>query len=270
MKWANMLAFVGLGLSGEGISLQGLREAKEADAIYAELYTSPIPGLDLKQLERLIGKPIKLVGRNVVEGNPEEILGAARKAKVVFLVPGDPMVATTHVDLRLRAARAGIQTKVVHAASIHSAAPGLAGLQSYKFGRSATVPFPEQRSRTPYEVLAENLERGLHTLLLLDVKGEEGRAMHAREAIEVMLELEAELKGGAFTPETLAVVVARAGSEDALVRADRVRRLLELDFGPPPHVLIVPGRLHFVEAEALKVFGGAPAEAVEQHARART
>lgn len=266
MTWANMLVFIGLGLHGEGISLQGLREAKQADVVYAELYTSLVPQLDLRQLEQTIGKPIRVIGREVVEENPLEILEAAKEGKVAFLVPGDPMVATTHVDLRLRAARAGVETKVVHAASIHSAAPGMAGLQSYKFGRSATVPFPEQRSSTPYEVLAENLERGLHTLLLLDVKGEGGRAMSANEAIEVMLGLESELRRGAFTPETLVVVVARAGSDNALVRADRARRLLELDFGPPPHVLIVPGRLHFLEAEALRVFAGAPADAVGQHA----
>lgn len=259
----NTLVFIGLGLHGEGISLQGLREARGADIVYAELYTSLVPGLDLEGLEREMGKPVHVIDRETVEQHPDEILMAARTRKVALLVPGDPMVATTHVDLRLRAARAGIRTKIVHAASIASAAAGLAGLQSYKFGRSATVPFPDNPSRTPYEVLAENLKRGLHTLLLLDLRAEEGRAMSANEAIEVMLNLESKLKMGAFTPDTLAVVVARAGSDDALVEADRAGRLRELDFGPPPHVLIVPGRLHFLEAEALRVFAGAPAGAVE-------
>jgi len=257
-----MLVFIGLGLHGEGISLQGLQEARGADIVYAELYTSLVPWLDLKGLEREIGKPIRVVDREVVEQRPDEILEAAKTGNVAFLVPGDPMVATTHVDLRLRAARAGIQTKIVHAASIASAAAGLAGLQSYKFGRSATVPFPDNPSQTPYEVLAENLGRGLHTLLLLDIRAEQKRAMTANEAIEIMLGLEAKLRKNAFTPSTLAVVVARAGSDDAVVRADRVERLRELDFGPPPHVLIVPGKLHFVEAEALRVFAGAPEEVV--------
>jgi diphthine synthase len=257
-----MLAFIGLGLHGEGISLQGLREARRADVVYVEFYTSVIAGFDPKKLEQEIGKPLRVVGREVVEQKPDEILEAAKRGDVAFLVPGDPMVATTHVDLRLRAARAGIRTKIVHAASIASAAAGLAGLQSYKFGRSATVPFPDNPSQTPYEVLAENLGRGLHTLLLLDIRAEEVRAMTANEAIEIMLGLEAKLRKNAFTPSTLAVVVARAGSDDAVVRADEVGRLLKLDFGPPPHVLIVPGKLHFVEAEALKVFAGAPEEAL--------
>jgi len=258
-----MLVFIGLGLHDEGISLQGLREARAADIIYAEFYTSLIPGLGLKELEQEIDKPIQIVNRETVEQHPNEILRAAKTRRVALLVPGDPMVATTHVDLRLRAARAGIRTKIVHAASIASAAAGLAGLQSYKFGRSATVPFPDNPSLTPYKALAENRGRGLHTLLLLDIRAEQKRAMTANEAMEIMLGLEAKLRKSAFTPSTLAVVVARAGSDDAMVRADRVGRLRGLDFGPPPHVLIVPGKLHFVEAEALEVFTNAPADAIK-------
>lgn len=257
-----MLVFIGLGLQGEGISLQGLREAQEADTVYAELYTSLVPGLDVKKIERQIGKPVKVVGREVIEQRPDEILDAAKSGKVAFLVPGDPMVATTHVDLRLRVAKAGVKTRLVHAASIASAAAGLAGLQSYKFGRSATVPFPDNPSQTPYQVLAENRERGLHTLLLLDLRAEKNRAMTANEAIEIMLGLESKLQKKVFTPDTLAVVVARAGSADAIVRANKASNLRGFNFGPPPHVLIVPGKLHFMEAEALKVFAGAPADVV--------
>ncbi len=258
-----MLVFIGLGLHGEGMSLQGMQAAKGADALYAELYTSLVPELDLKELERKIGKPIQVVDRKTVEEQPDEILKAAKTNKVAFLVPGDPMVATTHVDLRLRAAKTGIETKVVHAASIASAAAGLAGLQNYKFGRTATVPFPDNPSQTPYEVLVENRGQEIHTLLLLDIRAEEGRAMTANEAIEIMLELEKKLQKNVFTQNTLAVVVARAGSDDALVKADKVEMLQKLNFGSQPHVLIVPGKLHFMEIEALRVFAGAPEDVVK-------
>jgi len=258
-----MLVFIGLGLHGEGISLRGLREAREADVVYAELYTSKLPELRLDELEQTIGKPIEVIDRETVEQRPDEILQAAKAGKVAFLVPGDPMVATTHVDLRLRATKAGIETKVVHAASIASAAAGLAGLQSYKFGRSATVPFPDNPSQVPYETLVENHKRGLHTLLLLDIRVEKNRVMTANEAIEIMLGLEKKIQKQAFTPDKLAVVVARAGSDDAIVKADKVKRLQKLDFGSPPHVLIVPGKLHFVEAEALRAFAGAPKDVIK-------
>lgn len=258
-----MLVFIGLGLQGEGISLRGLREARESDVVYVELYTSMLPKLGLDELEQTIGKPIKVVNRETVEQRPDEILQAAKATKVSFLVPGDPMVATTHVDLRLRATNAGIETKVVHAASIASAAAGLAGLQSYKFGRSATVPFPDNPSQVPYETLVENLERGLHTLLLLDIRANEGRVMTANEAIKIMLGLEKKIQKQAFTPDKPAVVVARAGSDDAIVKADKVKRLQKLDFGSTPHVLIVPGKLHFVEVEALRAFADAPKDVIK-------
>ncbi len=123
--------------------------------------------------------------------------------------------------------------------------------------------FSDNPSKRPYEVLAENRERGLHKLLLLDIRAEKGQAMTANEAMEIMLGLEEKLRNGVFTPRTLVVVVARAGSDDAVLRADEVEKLRRLDFGPTPHVLIVPGGLHFVEAEALKVLAGAPEEAVK-------
>lgn len=253
-----MLVFVGLGLCGqEGLSLGGLRAAREADWVYAEHYTSLLPELDLGKLEELVGKPVKLVDRKTLEEQPGELLERAGKGKVVLLVPGDSMVATTHVDLRLRAERRGIPTRVVPSPSILSAAPGLTGLQSYKFGRSATIPFRDNPSRVPYDTLAENSERGLHTLLLLDLRAEEGRYMTAGEGMEIMLELESRMGRGVFTPGTLVVVLARAGCSDGRVRAGRVGRLRGEDFGPPPHALVVPGKLHFLEEEALRVLAGA-------------
>ncbi|KXB02477.1 diphthine synthase [candidate division MSBL1 archaeon SCGC-AAA261F17] len=255
-----MLIFIGLGLQEKGLTLEGLEEAQNADRTYAELYTSLIPDLDLDALSEKIGKKIKVIEREDVEEHPDEILETAKSEKVAFLVPGDPMVATTHVDLRLRAEKAGIETRIIHGASIEIAAPGLAGLQSYKFGRSATIPLPEKPSKTPYEVLVQNQEDGLHTLLLLDIEAPEERYLTANEAMEIMLDLESKGGKNVFTQETLVAVIARAGSEKPTVKAGKVGDLIDFDFGSPPHVLIVPGKLHFLEAEALQVFGGAPEE----------
>jgi len=257
------LIFVGLGLfDEEGITMRGLRAAREADIVFVELYTSYMPGLSLERLEEMIGKPVKLVDRAVLEERDAEPLieEALRGKEVVLLVPGDPMIATTHVAIRLRAERLGIKTKVIHAPSVISAIPAITGLQSYKFGRSTTITYPErgQLSEAPYRAVEENRARGLHTLCLLDARAEEGRFMTVREALSIMLKLEEMLGRGVIGPETLAVGVARAGSEEPEVRADRVSALLEHAFGPPPHSLVFPARLHFIEAEALMVLAGAP------------
>lgn len=251
------LTFIGLGLYDErGISLHGLDHAKAADMVLLENYTNVMPGLNLESLKRLIGREIRLVGRREVEDG-RWILEAASRGEVALLVAGDPFVATTHVDLRLRAVRRGIRVEVVNAPSIISVAPGAVGLQNYKFGRSATITFPEPLSLVPYETLRINRGLGLHTLFFLDLRVEEGRFMDASEAIRLLLEMESQQRGGVVPDDTLMVVLARAGSPSQLVQAGRAVVLKDLDFGPPPHSLIVPGRLHFMEAEALVLIAGA-------------
>jgi diphthine synthase len=54
------------------------------------------------------------------------------------------------------------------------------------------------------------------------------------------------------------VVVARAGSPDPTVAADRLAALAERSFGDPLHLLVIPGDLHHVEREALSALAGAP------------
>ena len=257
------LIFVGLGLHDEeGMTLRGLRVAREADVVFLELYTSLMPGLSVRRLEELVGKPIRVVDRRVLEEEDAEplISEALRGRKVVLLVPGDPMIATTHVAVRLRAEEAGVRTSVVSGPSILNAVVALTGLQSYRFGRVVTITYPEGGilSRTPYEVLWENKARGLHTICLLDARAEEGIYMTVREGLEIMLELEEELGKGLLGPDSLAVGIARAGSPEPVVKADSIRALMEYDFGPPPHTLVFPADLHFLEAEALKVLAGAP------------
>jgi diphthine synthase len=61
-----------------------------------------------------------------------------------------------------------------------------------------------------------------------------------------------------LSEDNLAVVVARAGAPEPLVRADWIKNLIDEEFGGPLHCLIIPGKLHFLEAEALVVLAGAP------------
>ncbi|MCS7124918.1 MAG: diphthine synthase [Candidatus Bathyarchaeota archaeon] len=254
------LVFVGLGLHDEkGISLKGLEEAKTADFVFLEVYTSFMPCLSLESFERFIGKGVIVVSRKQLEDeNGEIVLEAAGRGKAVLLVPGDPLIATTHVALRLEAEKRGIKTRLVHGASIISAVVGLCGLHNYKFGKSVTVPFPENFSETPYLVLAQNKGLGLHTLCLLDIDAERNRFLTVREALETFLKIEAKRRLGVVDKETLAVGVARAGSPNPTVKAGLVKMLMDYDFGGPPYSLVFPGKLHFMEAEALIAFAGAP------------
>ena len=261
-----VLYFIGLGLYDEkDITLKGLEIIKKCDLVFAEFYTSLLAGTTLEKIEDLIGKPIRRLSREDVELHFESIvLSEAKEKDVAFLTAGDPMVATTHSDLRIRAKRLGIESYVVHAPSIYSAI-AVTGLQIYKFGKSATVAYPEKNwfPTSHYEVIKENRERGLHTMLFLDIKAEQNRYMTANEAMRILLQVEEMKKENVFTPDTLVVVLARAGSLNPTLKAGYVRDMIGEDFGRQPHVMVVPGRLHVVEAEYLIEFGNAPKEILE-------
>lgn len=253
------VVFVGLGLHDErGISLRGLEEVEEADTVFVELYTSLMSGFSLKRFEGICGKKIHVVSRrDLEEEDGEVILESAERGKVVLLVPGDPLIATTHVALRIQAEDLGIETRVVHGASILSAVMGLSGLHNYKFGKSVTIPFSET-VETSYEVIAQNRRLGLHTLCLLDVEVGEKRYMRIREGLRLLFKIEQRRKEKIITEDTLGVGVARAGSMEPTVKAGFLKNLLNYDFGGPPHSIVFPGKLHFMEAEALIALAGAP------------
>jgi diphthine synthase len=256
----NKLIFIGLGLySGKDISCKGLEALKQVDEIFAEFYTSKMAEDSIGFIESKINKKIHHLSRTQVEDG-ELILSKASEKAVAFLCQGDPFTATTHVDLLLRAKKRKIPIQVVHASSIVTAVPGLLGLQFYKFGRTTTLAYPEGDyfPESPFEVISENLQHGLHTLILLDIKSEDNRYMTANEGLELLLEINNKRSEKVITDSTIACIVARAGSDDRMVVADKIGKLLKLDFGEPLHTIVIPGKLHFRESEALITLADAP------------
>jgi diphthine synthase len=163
----------------------------------------------------------------------------------------------------MRAEKLGIKTRLIHGASIASAVSGLTGLQNYRFGKSASIPHPYESRRgtrviseTPYDIIKQNLEFGLHTLVFLDIDQEKGY-MTVNTALELLMEVE-EKRGEGIMHEAAAVGIARAGSEKPVVKADYAENLKDFDFGKPLHILVIPGKLHFLEAEALVELAGGP------------
>jgi diphthine synthase len=256
------LVFVGLGLYDEtDMSLKGLEELKQCDTIFAEFYTTKLGKFDKKTFEKQIGKEILVLSREETEKG-DKIIEAATQKSVAFLTGGDPMIATTHVDLRLRAIKKGIFTKIIHSSSIATAVPGLLGLQNYKFGRTTTLAFAEKDyfPTSPYTVIHDNKKMGLHSLILLDIQAEKNHYMTANEGFELLLKMEKKLRKRLITDDTLACVVARAGAPNSMVVANTVHHLKTMDFGPPLHTIVIPGKLHFMEIEALELCADLPVE----------
>lgn len=256
------LVFVGLGLNDDkGITVKGIEEAQSATAVFMETYTSRMPDFDMQRFEAAIGRKVQLIERrDLEEENGKQLLDAAKAGKAVFLVPGDPFIATTHVTLRIDAEKAGVKTRVVHGISIMSAIVSLSGLHNYKFGKTVTVPFRDNFSETPYNVIAQNKKLGLHTLCLLDLRAAENRYLTINEGLRLLLDVEAKKQLGAVTAQTAALGIARAGGDNPVLKADFVQNLVDFDFGEPPFSLIIPGDMHFMEVDALIAFAGAPKE----------
>jgi diphthamide biosynthesis methyltransferase len=103
--------------------------------------------------------------------NPEELFALARESLVALLIVGDPLQATTHVDLQLQAEEAGIYCRIIHGISITGLVTGAIGLSNYKFGRQTTLTYPYSGwvATSPLEVIALNYALGHHTLALLDL-----------------------------------------------------------------------------------------------------
>lgn len=252
------LYLIGIGLNDEkDISVRGLEIVRNCDAVYLENYSSLLCNTSVNEMERFYGCGKKIIpaDRKLVEQS-EEILAAAAipNKNVALLVIGDSWGATTHIDMMLRCRQKNIPFRVVNNASIITAV-GITGLQIYKFGKTTSVPYPDKnfRPETSYEVINQNKLLGLHTLLLLDIRPDLGKFMTVAEAIDVLLQIESKRRQKVFTEKTFCVGCARIGSDDFVVKAGAASDLKNFNFGKQPHCLIVPGELHFVEEEALKL-----------------
>jgi diphthine synthase len=249
-----MLTLIGLGLNDENdITLKGMEAAKNADKVFAEFYTSFWNG-NKENLEKIIGKKIIELQRKDLEENSERFLEQAKKSNIALLVQGDPLVATTHETLIVEAKKFGIETKVIHNASIFSAICET-GLHIYKFGPTVTIPFSEKTNKklplSIYQTISENKKRKLHTLCLLDVIAENKKYMNAREAVEILLKMEKEFKGKVIHKNSEAVVFEIAGSNKSKIIFGKISDLASKKFENYPQVLILIGNLHFTEREYL-------------------
>lgn len=244
-----MLVFVGLGYSLRHLTTEAIEALKTADIVYVDSYTSLYEDDFDKLREFNPNASFHIARRNDLEGkNVSRILEEALQRKVVIAVPGDPFIATTHDAIRLEAINKGIEVRVVNGLSIVGLAHSRLGLQSYKFGKTITLVYPD--SFKPYsvvETIHDNLSRGLHTLILLDLRVEEGRAMTIPEAVNILLSLDE--KGELATK--LAVGAARLGWRTEKIVVARLAKLKEFSYPPPPHSIIVCGKLHPVEEEVL-------------------
>ncbi|KAF7717129.1 Diphthine methyl ester synthase [Penicillium ucsense] len=266
-----MLHLVGLGLADEkDITVRGLEIVKKAERVYLEAYTAVLL-VDKEKLEAFYGRPVIEADRELVETGSDEILAGADKADVAFLVVGDPFGATTHTDLVLRARELNIPTNVVPNASIMSGI-GCTGLQLYNFGQTVSMVFFTENWKPSsfYDKVRENVQIGLHTLVLLDIKVKEQsmenlargrrifeppRYMTVAQCASQMLETEETRQEGVYTEDSLAVGAARVGAPDQKLVVGTLKELSTVEMGAPLHSLVLLGRrTHDLERDYIRQF----------------
>lgn len=259
-----VLYIIGLGLGDEkDITVRGLEIVKRCKRLFLEFYTS-ILGIDNAKLSDFYGVHVELADREMVESGAESIFQESIDHDIGLLVVGDPLCATTHTDMILRARAYGAKVEVVHNASVMGAAASC-GLQLYKFGFTVSIPFFEKTWRPDsfYGRIVTNMKGGMHTLCLLDIKVKEPdydtmmtgrlrylppRYMTVNQAIAQLLEVEKRRK--IDDPEhvplidyehTKAVGMARLGQPTQLIVYGTLNELIRVDFGAPLHSLALVG-----------------------------
>lgn len=244
---------IGAGLNPERhLTREAIDAMRSARTLLAESYTSTLPEGWERTIERCAGRTPRMLTRSDLESGTL-VLDSLQGGDTALLVPGDPLTATTHIHLIREVERAGGSVRVFPGISILTVVPGLLGLQAYKFGRTVSLPrwTPSHRPTSPLDIIRENLRRGLHTLILLDTEPE---PMLAREAAEQILAMGS--GPGALPPDTEVCVVARACHDSERLVRLTLDTLRSTDLGAPPHALVLPGDLHFMEREALDRLDG--------------
>lgn len=219
-----MLHLTGLGLAPGDITRNGMEALKGSDRAYVEFYTNT--PVELSELREQTSTSIEELFREEVEQDLEPV-ERAEGSEISFLVPGDPLTATTHLQLLRAAKERGIEVRVHRSASVMTAVAET-GLSLYKFGRTVTLP----EESTPESVVSgirQNMEAGMHTLVLLDIGlGASSAARRLDEALQEHSEMQC-------------VVASRLGKVSQEIHVTSLERAADRSYGEPPHAILLPG-----------------------------
>ena len=237
------------------ITERARRVARECSKRYLEGYTAVLPPAEEERLESVVGAWERLM-RDGVE-SPEKLLEEARVGAIALLVVGDPMQATTHIDLEERCAEEGIGFHVIPGLTATALAVSLSGLQSYRFGRQVTIPFSDgdYLPTSPFEMICRNKEAGMHTLALLDLDPtgmglEQPRPMTPREAVDHLVRMNN--RSDLFdesVEDWNGLLLSDLGTEEERVISGSMEELSQIE-GGHLHALIVAADFSGMEAEA--------------------
>ena len=249
-----MLYLIGIGLRPEHISIEAMEAVKECAAVFLETYTSKYSEGGLDELQRIFSRKILPLQREQVE-NSELLLSQAQSNKIALLIFGNPLTATTHIQLMIDAEKDGVKCKIIPGISITDFV-GKTGLSSYRFGRVATIVTHEENYRPEsfYDQILENKKNNLHTLCLLDINEKRG-LMSVNDALSLIEGIEKKRKTEKIKNSTL-VLLCGMGNKDEVIKAGSFAELKRSGYAVYPQSFIVCAELNEKEKEALEILYG--------------
>jgi diphthine synthase len=250
-----MLCLVGAGIYDTVEMSNSIKVLNSCNRIYLERFTSPISDNFINVLKSTLGpeKKIEIVKRWFVEDG-RQILDESKTLNVGLVSYGDPTIATTFTELRIRAMKNNIEVKVVHAASGITSLVGECGLQVYKIGKLVTMMEEKQSAISVYSTIFGNLNMNCHTIILTEYRQDEDGSeffLKPNYVMSKLLEIEKDITYEIVSEDSFLIVVSRIGTDHQKIVSGKIKSLIDLEYGRGQHSIIFPAKFHFTEEEAI-------------------
>ncbi|CAC12012.1 methyltransferase DPH5 related protein (diphthamide biosynthesis) [Thermoplasma acidophilum] len=245
-----MLNIIGVGLRGTGsITFDEFDALRTSDFVYADMYTSiGQPGL-IRKISAMIDRDILPLTRDEIENG--SILPQAASKNVSLIVVGDPLMATTHNELRYEAMNQGIGVRIFENASILNAAIGKAGLMVYKVAPPVSLPRISEKffPLSVIDKIKRNADLGLHTPVLIDLEDQENIPLH--DALASLLEMERRREYSGIIREIC--VLSRISFPDEKILFGRIEDMMQQEVNSP-YMMFILSKLDDNERRFLSLF----------------
>lgn len=249
-----MLFLIGLGLGTGEITYNGISSIKKSSKVFIENYTTPISNEYMEFLNTL-GKKLIPIERSSMEDFAKDLVSQAKKEDIAILIPGDPLIATTHHLLFVVANNLSIPVKVHHSSSIFSSAIAESRLDIYKFGPTTTITnWSEKYKPTSFlETIEKNIKNNQHTLLLFDILNNGERTLFPNEAISIIEKSEEKLQR-TIVSNVPVILLGNVGCEDQLLFYGTFQQIKKLKLNKQnKFCMVVPAKISFAEAELIEL-----------------
>jgi len=247
MTWI-MVSGLGLGTM-DLVPKKVLNKIPLADVVFVENYTGLIPTEEIEKLRSMNENLVFLTREDCEVNDYKKIFDALDSGKnVVFLTEGDPMLATTHVNLVIELGKRNIDFELVPSVSIVCASMSLSGLQIYRLGEVLTFPIDYKRAKNSIrDKILRGLDNKKHILILFEM---DLKAQMYVGPLEFLEFARTDLKE---ILDNRIVLISRLGLRDQKIFSIQLKDLDKVEIGQPPWTMILAVDPHPMEKEYLEL-----------------